>query len=662
MIDLGESRADVLTFLRGLFAGLGGDERIELRWLGKTRPRIRMCDSVESVVREVEACTEQGENVYFGVLPRKRGVRSGKRENVTRGTVAWLDLDADVPVAEAKAQVGRFPIKPSYVVKSGHGYHVYWLLSDGVPRDDLGRLEALNRAIAELVGGDVACHDAARILRMPGTTNWKGEEPRECVLVGKPSQSPKRYTVEELTAPSTSSGCSAATQDPRACTDTQERQACATGRSQKGWNGVAEGGRNNELFRKACDLRERRVPEELALGALREWNQRNMPPLPEHELAATVERVYSAGLRVGGGAVVGDRDAPVMYDPLDCLTPADLMEQATDEVEFTVGSLVPTNGVTIFSGEGGIGKSFLALDLAFAVASGGEFADRFPCESGPVIYIDLENDEATIGRRLKQLGIGRGVDPTTLPLYLPRRGMPGVELQQDTPEGRAWLWAAVRKYQPRLVVIDSLIACHSGDENNNVLMRQLMGGLDGLARTGQLGLLVVHHQRKRGTNNDAGQLMRGASDLRNAAVSHFAARRMRDGAVLCVHDKCRPAQPAKPFSIMIRDLNDGGVRVDLTAEGDSADRLDDAQGEREKSVVEALRSSGPRTPAALYEAMGGSERSGQRTLYRLARQGIILKWPDGMYRLTEKEAQLALGEACVARHMDGGEAECAAMM
>ena len=53
-------------------------------------------------------------------------------------------------------------------------------------------------------------------------------------------------------------------------------------------------------------------------------------------------------------------------------------------------------------------------------------------------------------------------------------------------------------------MIDSLIACHSGDENNNVAMRQLMSGLDGLARWGDLGLLLVHHQRKKGNNNDAG--------------------------------------------------------------------------------------------------------------------------------------------------------------
>ncbi len=193
MIDLGESRADVLIFLRGLFAGLGCEERIEVRVLNQGKPKTWMCDSPERVVTAVEKGATDGENVYFGVLPRRKGVKSGKREDVTRGTAAWIDLDADISVAEARARVNKYPVKPSYVVKSGHGYHVYWLLSERVEREDLGKLEQLNRAIAEIVGADVACHDAARILRLPGTKNCKHEEVRECRFVGKPSARPARH-------------------------------------------------------------------------------------------------------------------------------------------------------------------------------------------------------------------------------------------------------------------------------------------------------------------------------------------------------------------------------------------------------------------------------------------------------------------------------------
>ncbi len=625
MIDLGESRADALVFLRGLFSDLGCEERIEVRVLNQGKTKTWMCDSPERVVSAIEKGVQDGENVYFGVLPRRRGVKSGKREDVTAGTAAWIDLDADISAAEAKARVSKYPVKPSYVVKSGHGYHVYWLLSERVTCEDLGKLEQLNRAIAEITGADAACYDAARILRMPGTKNWKHEEPRDCKFVGKPTLKPARHTLAELAAAAAVFGGAAA--EPNTCSS-------ASGTKGNGWGGVPQGQRNNELFRKACDLRERRVPEDLALGALKEWNRKNHPPLPDDEVTQTVKRVYTPGLPLGGGTVAGDQGAPPSeIDPYACLTPADLISEAPEEVDFTVDGLVPTSGVTIFSGEGGIGKSFIALDLAMAVASGTAFADRFPCQAGPVIYVDLENDEGTIGRRLKRLGMGRGIDPTRLPLYLPQRGTPGVELQQDTPEGRAWLWTVIQKYRPRLVVIDSLIACHSGDENNNVLMRQLVSGLDGMARAGEMGLLVVHHQRKRGTNNDAGQLMRGASDLRNSVVSHFAARRSTDDVVLCVHDKCRPTQPAKPFSLTIRDLDSQAVRIELV--GGSDEQPGGSHAEREARVIAALREHGPRTPAQLYEAIGSGERTCQRTLYKMARQGLILKWPDGMYRLCD---------------------------
>lgn len=644
MIDLGESRADVLVFLRGLFADLRSEERIEVRVLNQGKAKTWMCGSPEEVVSAVERGANDGENVYFGVLPRRKGVKSGKREDVTRGTAAWIDLDADISVAEARARVGAYPVKPSYVVKSGHGYHVYWLLSERVKREDLGKLEKLNRAIAEIVGADAACHDAARILRLPGTKNFKHEETRECGFVGKPAVRPVRHTLDQLiaasavfsrSAASTGSACSAGAGGSAASTGS----ACSAS-SRNGWDGVAEGSRNNELFKKACDLRERRVPLEMALGALKEWNQKNQPPLPEQELTDTVRRVYTPTVTgVGGGVGKGGEAAGAVAqtddDPLKCYSAHDLTGLAPTEVEFTVDRLVPSNGVTIFSGEGGIGKSFIALDMAMAVACGGTFADRFACKQGPVLYVDLENDPGTIGRRLKQLAIGRGVDPDSLDIYFPMYGMPGVELQQDTSEGRAWLWAAVKKYQPRLVVIDSLIACHSGDENNNVAMRQLMSGLDGLARWGDLGLLLVHHQRKKGNNNDAGQLMRGASDLRNSVVSHLAAKSCKDGAVRCEHDKCRPAQVAQPFRIAIHDREDGGVVVEPVSDHELPVRVNEVHEEREALVIETLRSRGPCTPQALYAVLDCSERTAQRTFFGLIRRGLIVKLTDGLYRLTD---------------------------
>jgi hypothetical protein len=62
-----------------------------------------------------------------------------------------------------------YDIPPAVVVDSGHGYHAYWALDHFIPVD---RATTIMRGIARHVKGDHV-YDAARILRLPGTQNWK---------------------------------------------------------------------------------------------------------------------------------------------------------------------------------------------------------------------------------------------------------------------------------------------------------------------------------------------------------------------------------------------------------------------------------------------------------------------------------------------------------
>ena len=127
-------------------------------------------------------------DVYVGVLPRKSA--AGTADSVwPTATVLWCDVDAKDfcpdPVLhspESKLQgdpnydkelaldaILKFPLPPSAIVDSGHGYHLYWRLAS--PVDTADAVEA-NQAIAKWLGGD-KCFDAPRILRVPGTNNWK---------------------------------------------------------------------------------------------------------------------------------------------------------------------------------------------------------------------------------------------------------------------------------------------------------------------------------------------------------------------------------------------------------------------------------------------------------------------------------------------------------
>ena len=125
-----------------------------------------LAEALPSINEEAE---RRGDAVFFGVLPRKvRG--DGTAKNAGDGMVAWCDLDfKDVPEAEARERIAALPVPPSIVVHSGRGLHLYWRMAEPTPAPTL---REISRRIAHKLGGH-HCFDAARILRMPGSQNFK---------------------------------------------------------------------------------------------------------------------------------------------------------------------------------------------------------------------------------------------------------------------------------------------------------------------------------------------------------------------------------------------------------------------------------------------------------------------------------------------------------
>lgn len=121
--------------------------------------------------------TELGErtDVYFGVAPRR--TPTGGRAGVLSASVVWADCD-DRTAASA---LEHSQVPPSIVVESGSaaGRHAYWLLHEPI---GIGEGEQLNRRLALELGADGRCADGARILRPPGTQNFKYTPPGRVAL------------------------------------------------------------------------------------------------------------------------------------------------------------------------------------------------------------------------------------------------------------------------------------------------------------------------------------------------------------------------------------------------------------------------------------------------------------------------------------------------
>ena len=163
----------MLRLLNGLFAGCSGF--VELRAL-PTRSRAFI--ALSELDRAVKFARQNiRRNLFFGVGTRNG--RGGTKADLLELPAVWADVDfKDMPAAILGKALQQFPFKPSVIVLSGGGAHLYWTLKEPAEPSDIPAVEATNRRIAAVLGADANAVDAARILRLPGSINYKYEPAR----------------------------------------------------------------------------------------------------------------------------------------------------------------------------------------------------------------------------------------------------------------------------------------------------------------------------------------------------------------------------------------------------------------------------------------------------------------------------------------------------
>jgi RecA-family ATPase len=215
----------------------------------------------------------------------------------------------------------------------------------------------------------------------------------------------------------------------------------------------------------------------------------------------------------------------------------------------------------VLAGDGGVGKSFITMALALAVAGGDDtFLGRKLLTHGPVLYVDEENSEGLVLQRLNALGY----DNDTHSKNLEYIWYAGVDLLNE-PEK---LLEEALEVEPVLVVIDSLSRVTLGaEENSNPDMTRLMrGGVIPIARDTGAAVLLVHHTDKQGSGP------RGASAIRNSAdqvISVVAAE--GKGGIKTGKLNIFPSKPRRLMSTLQAEIvgdieNDGWARVERVEE------------------------------------------------------------------------------------------------
>jgi len=210
-------------------------------------------------------------------------------------------------------------------------------------------------------------------------------------------------------------------------------------------------------------------------------------------------------------------------DILSILEPWDYIRGLEIQVEWVVDRLIPKEAITVLFGRGGIGKTWLVMDMARAIGSGTPFLGLQTIQS-QVIYIDFENPQSVLNERTQKLGNRPGVvfwRANNNNLKPPKIDSKNWELYKKLPKGS-------------VLIFDSLRSSHDRDENASDQMGLVMERLKELRDMG-FTIIVLHHTPK---NSD--RMSKGSTaivDLSDHILGLNLIRKKKDGQEVIIEDE-----------------------------------------------------------------------------------------------------------------------------
>lgn len=194
-----------------------------------------------------------------------------------------------------------------------------------------------------------------------------------------------------------------------------------------------------------------------------------------------------------------------------------------------------------------VGKSFLAVGLAWSIATGRPWLGH-EVEQGRVLILDNELHPETLASRLDAVARAMQIDfqehaDDVEVLSLRSMGIDLLSLQHKL---------AIEPGRYRLIVVDALYRFipQGTSENDNAQVMRLYNKLDELAAAWQTAIVVVHHSSK---GDQAGKAVTdvgsGAGAISRAADTHLTIRPHNQDGLAVLESVCRSFKSPEPVSI-----------------------------------------------------------------------------------------------------------------
>lgn len=275
------------------------------------------------------------------------------------------------------------------------------------------------------------------------------------------------------------------------------------------------------------------------------------------------------------------------------------------------------NSLAWLAGKPGDGKSFIALDMAYSVATGQPW-QHHPTHQETVLYIAAEGASG-LSIRANAWTATHG-NPNYLPIwYLPLAPNLTTPLEIDVQA----LLQVIQDIQPGLIIIDTQARVTTGaEENSSKDMGRFVDSLETLRAANPATYLTVHHTPRNGDN------LRGSTALEGAADTVL--RSIKDGDRLTLEcKKQKNAAPAEDLTLYMQSHGDS-IYLDIAPAG-VIDFSTPSQDQLLKALSELYGSDEVSNAELLKVAAGRgvSETSYYEALRRLVNRGLVTKTKQG---------------------------------
>jgi len=256
-------------------------------------------------------------------------------------------------------------------------------------------------------------------------------------------------------------------------------------------------------------------------------------------------------------------NAPKTERPPLFTTASSLADKEIVDLDWLIGSMIPANTVTLLSGDGGTGKSLLALNLAISVACGGKLTWLgYKPDQGKALYIGAEDDMNEMHRRINRMCIVRnGVEYSDLnDLHLASLSNRDALLSTVDPKTNMMyptelfndIVTKIDAERPRVVILDTLADLYAGNENDRAQSRMFIGQLRKVSVDYQTTIVLLSHPSLTGMASGSGTS--GNTAWSNSVRSRLYMQRVKE-------DGYEPDKSARKLTVMKSNYGESGTEI-----------------------------------------------------------------------------------------------------